>query len=55
MLTPATLTGEYENLHRVFGWGEEEFLRTNLMALDAAFAPGDVKDRVACAARCGRL
>ena len=46
MLTPATLTGEYEGLRRVFGWGDEEFLRTNLMGVDAAFADAEVKERV---------
>lgn len=37
MLTPATLTGEYEGLRRTFGWGVDELLRTNMMAVDAAF------------------
>lgn len=37
MLTPTTLTAEYEGLHKYFGWGMSEFLRTNLMAIDAAF------------------
>ncbi len=37
MLTPATLTGEYDGLRRVFGWGPREFLETNLMAIDAEF------------------
>jgi len=46
MLTPATLTGEYEGLERTFGWGEEEFLRVNLMGLEAAFAGAAVKERV---------
>lgn len=46
MLTPATLTGEYESLEQVFGWGREEFLRTNRMAVDAAFATPGVKDKL---------
>jgi adenosine deaminase len=46
MLTPATLTGEYENLQRTFGWGREEFLRVNRMGIEAAFAPETVKQRV---------
>jgi adenosine deaminase len=46
MLTPATLTGEYEGLARTFGWGREEFLRTNLMAVEAAFAAPAVKDKL---------
>ncbi len=37
MLTPTTLTREYEQMGRVFGWGLEEFYRTNLMAAGAAF------------------
>lgn len=37
MLVPTTLTKEYEGMNSVFGWGAEEFLRTNLMGVDAAF------------------
>ena len=50
MLTPATLTGEYEGLQRTFGWRQEDYFRANLMGIDAAF--GDdatrrkVKDRL---------
>jgi adenosine deaminase len=43
MLTPTTLTAEYEKLHEVFGWGEDEFFRTNLMAIEAAFVDEEVK------------
>jgi adenosine deaminase len=46
MLTPATLTGEYESLERVFAWGREEFFETNLMAVEAAFAPSAVKENL---------
>jgi adenosine deaminase len=46
MLNPVTLTGEYESLQRVFGWGEEDFLRANLMAVDAAFTREGVKERL---------
>jgi adenosine deaminase len=46
MLNPVTLTGEYEGLRRVFGWGLEDFLKTNLMAVDAAFASDEVKERL---------
>jgi adenosine deaminase len=46
MLTPTTLTREYEELRRVFGWGQEEFLRANLMGLDAAFVDSTVKQRL---------
>jgi hypothetical protein len=41
-----TLTGEYEGMQRVFGWSEADFLRTNLMGTDAAFAGDGVKERV---------
>jgi hypothetical protein len=30
----------------VFGWGEEDFLRTNLMGVEAAFAGDGVKEAV---------
>jgi adenosine deaminase len=46
MLTPTTLTAEYKQLQDVFGWGEEEFLKTNLMAIDAAFVEDAVKERL---------
>ncbi|HVP55145.1 MAG TPA: adenosine deaminase [Candidatus Eisenbacteria bacterium] len=46
MLTPATLTGEYEGLQRVFGWGPGQLLQTNLMAVDAAFVAEKVKQRL---------
>lgn len=46
MLTPTNLTTEYEYLQRHFGWGGEEFQRTNLMGIDAAFADATVKARV---------
>ncbi len=44
MLNPATLTGEYEGMRRVFGWGMDDFLRTNLMGVEAAFAGDGVKE-----------
>lgn len=43
MLTHTTLTREYEEVSRVFGWGREEFYRTNLMAVEAAFVDERVK------------
>ncbi len=46
MLNPVTLTGEYEAMQRVFGWGEAEFLRTNLMGLEAAFAEDAAKEQL---------
>ncbi|MGC1462115.1 MAG: adenosine deaminase [Terracidiphilus sp.] len=46
MLNPVTLSGEYEGMRRVFGWGIEDFLRTNLMGVEAAFAEGEVKKKL---------
>lgn len=46
MITPATLTGEYESMKRVFGWGNAEFLATNRMGIAAAFADAETKDRL---------
>ncbi len=46
MLNPVTLTGEYESLQRVFGWGREDFLKTNLMGVEAGFASDEVKERL---------
>jgi adenosine deaminase len=46
MLNPITLTGEYEGLVKTFGWSSEEFLKTNLMAVDAAFVEDEVKLRL---------
>ncbi len=46
MLNPVTLTGEYEGMRRTFGWTDAEFLETNSMGVEAAFAGPDVKDRL---------
>jgi adenosine deaminase len=46
MLTPTTMTKEYEALSRVFQWGDHEFLRTNLMGLEAVFADDNVKQQL---------
>ena len=46
MLNPVTLTGEYEGMQRVFGWGEAEFLRTNLMGVEAAFVDSAAKEKL---------
>lgn len=46
MLTPTNLTMEYESLRQHFGWGMEEFQRTNLLGIEAAFAGSGVKERV---------
>ena len=58
MLTPTTLTREYEALQRVFNWSEQDLLRANLMGLDAAFADDRTKQAlrerlVAQASACG--
>jgi adenosine deaminase len=46
MLTPTTLTREYESLQRVFSWTEQDLLRANLMGLDAAFIDDGVKQQL---------
>ena len=43
MLTPTNLTTEYESLQRVFNWTEQDFLRANLMGLEAAFVDDGMK------------
>jgi adenosine deaminase len=48
-----TLTQEYERLHQAFGWNGNHFLHCNLNAISAAFAPTDVKQRVAARLRAG--
>jgi adenosine deaminase len=45
-LTNISLTDEYKWLHRVFGWGKQDFLRCNQNALDAAFLPDCMKERL---------
>jgi adenosine deaminase len=46
MLNPVTLSGEYQALQHTFGWTTADFLKTNLMGVDAAFACAEVKDRL---------
>jgi adenosine deaminase len=46
MLNPVTLTGEYEGMKRVFGWGEADFQRTNLMGLEAAFVDDAAREQL---------
>jgi adenosine deaminase len=46
MLTPTNMTREYEHLQRVFHWGAEDLLRTNVMGLDAAFLDDSVKQHL---------
>ena len=46
MLTPTTLTREYEILQSVFNWREQDLLRANLMGLEAAFVDNGVKQEL---------
>jgi adenosine deaminase len=46
-LSDVDLTREYGRLQGAFGWGPEELLAANLSATEAAFAPEEVKVRVA--------
>jgi adenosine deaminase len=46
-MTDITLTQEYEKLHQTFGWDKDHFLQCNLNALDAAFIPNKVRQRLA--------
>jgi adenosine deaminase len=45
-LVPVQPDEQYEQLHQVFGWGKEQFLRCNLNALNAAFVPEPVKEQL---------
>lgn len=42
-----TMTREYEELARAFGWGTADFLEISRNALDAAFCDADTKERLA--------
>ncbi|MBT2129964.1 adenosine deaminase [Aliiroseovarius lamellibrachiae] len=42
-----TMTKEYEDLSRVFGWEESDFSDLNNVALEAAFCDADTKARIA--------
>jgi adenosine deaminase len=46
MLTPTTLTREYETLQQIFRWSEQEFQNTSLMGVDAAFIDDVTKQQV---------
>jgi adenosine deaminase len=46
MCTPTNMNKEYEGMARIFGWTREQFLDTNLMAVDAAFVEDSVKQRL---------
>jgi adenosine deaminase len=45
-LVNVTLSQEYEKLHRTFGWEAKDFLQCNRNALNAAFVPEDVRQRL---------
>jgi adenosine deaminase len=53
MIANVTLTQEYEKLHEAFGWDKRHFLQCNLNALEAAFLPEDVKQRLEKQVRAG--
>jgi adenosine deaminase len=46
MLTPTTLTREYESLQRVFNWSRQDLLHANLMGSDASFIDDEVKKQL---------
>jgi adenosine deaminase len=46
MLTPTTMTKEYEHLQHVFEWSARDFLHANLMGLAAAFADDEMKQQL---------
>ena len=45
-LVGITLSEEYEKLHQTFGWDRDDFLRCNQNALNAAFVPENVRDKL---------
>ena len=45
-ITPTTLTREYEEVRRVFGWDLGDFMQANLMAIRAAFVNEAVRHRL---------
>jgi len=44
--TDLTLTDEYERMHRIFGWGLDEFRGANRNALAVAFIPPEVRQEL---------
>ena len=50
-----TLNEEYQRLHHIFGWKDEEFLTCNLNAVRASFALSRVKQRLEKILRCQTL
>jgi adenosine deaminase len=45
-LANITLSQEYAKLHQTFGWDSEDFFQCNRNALNAAFVPDDVRDKL---------
>jgi adenosine deaminase len=45
-ISDVSLTDEYQRVARTFGWPAERFAAANRAAIDAAFAPDAVKERV---------
>ena len=45
-LTNITLSEEYTKLHETFGWDTEDFFHCNRNALNAAFVPDDVRNKL---------
>ncbi len=41
-----TMTAEFENLRKTFGWGETDFQELNLTAIDAAFCDDDTRSSI---------
>ncbi len=48
-----TLTKEYERLQEVFGWTISDFYKCNVYALEAAFIPGELRDKLLDKLRAG--
>jgi adenosine deaminase len=45
-ITNITLSQEYQKLNETFGWDTEDFSHCNRNALEAAFIPGDVRNKL---------
>jgi adenosine deaminase len=45
-ISDVTLSKEYAKLHQTFGWGPTEFFQCNRNALNAAFVPDDVRQKL---------
>jgi len=41
-----TMTAEFDNLHKTFGWGEDDFKALNQTAIDAAFCDDATRDAI---------